>query len=129
VSDLPEQPTVLLVDNDRDVRTLIRAILDDLDIDIHEFSDGKAAFDFLSTYGAQLVITNLRLPGLDGNQLLARIRSNRQHSNVPVLVITGDLKSVSLDEAPDGLLNKPFDPADVRESVRNLLSSAYRLRP
>ena len=117
-------PRVVLVDNDPHVRALIRQILEVLPIRLEEFANGQKAFDFVCTHAVKLVITNLRMPGLDGNELLTTIRRDRRHASVKVLVVSGYGDSISLDESPDGFVTKPFDADEMRQVVRDLLAAA-----
>lgn len=71
------------------------------------------------------VLTDVRMPGKDGLQLLAWISNNEQVGWIPTAVLTGsaetDLKRKALDLGATDLLNKPVNPEDLRARLRNML--------
>jgi DNA-binding NtrC family response regulator len=102
---------ILLIDDDPDMRHALGLILKADGHEVEEVPDGEAALISLRRRPAQLVITDVRLPKIDGLTLLRRIR--REYSKTEVLVMTafasiGDAVSAMKDSAVDYLL-KPFD--------------------
>src|SRR3954467_228686 len=78
---------VLVVDDDADVRELISLVLSQAGYEVDEAADGFAALTKLSRYRPDVVVTDLRMPGMTGVDLLQRIR--RIHGDVPVILATG----------------------------------------
>src|SRR5436190_13338022 len=72
------------------------------------------------------IVTDLQMRGMDGYELIKRVRANRQHGSVPIMVITGS----SDPDAPDRLRTlganaffaKPYSPVRVREKLEQLLN-------
>jgi DNA-binding NtrC family response regulator len=78
---------VLVVDDDADVRELIASVLSQAGYDVDDAADGFAALAKVSHYRPDAVLTDLRMPGMSGVDLLQRIR--RIHGDVPVIIATG----------------------------------------
>jgi DNA-binding NtrC family response regulator len=78
---------VLVVDDDADARELIAMVLVQAGFDVQDAEDGFSALAKVSQYRPDLVLTDLRMPGMHGIDLLQRIR--RAHGDVPVIIATG----------------------------------------
>ncbi len=70
------KPTILVCDDDAGVRYTLREILEAGDMEVVEAADGEAALEHLRTSRADLLITDLRMPRLDGMKLLRRLGSS-----------------------------------------------------
>jgi CheY-like chemotaxis protein/DNA-binding Xre family transcriptional regulator len=111
--------TVLLVDADDEVRSLMARILREGGYDVVEASDAAAALNVISL-GTQveLLVTNILLPGLSGFDLASRVTTA---SNVPVLFVSPFAQTG--DVIPGPVLQKPFTPSGLLDTVRGLLAS------
>ena len=78
---------VLEVDDEEDAREMLAAILTQAGFDVDDAADGFAALSKVSHYRPDVVVTDLRMPGMTGVDLLQRIR--RIHGDVPVILATG----------------------------------------
>jgi DNA-binding NtrC family response regulator len=108
---MSDKTTLLFVDDDRKAGDLLRRFCEGSPYDCHAFSDSRKALEYFCTHGADLIITDLRMPVMNGIELLAVIR--KRDTEVPVIIITAHS---SLDSAIDALrlgatdfLKKPFD--------------------
>jgi DNA-binding response OmpR family regulator len=107
---------VLMIDDDRDVRAMVVAMLG-RQYRVMEAGDGATGLRLLGEHGADLVILDVTMPGLNGWEVCRRIKDDPATAGVPVLMLT--VRSAVRDEMemslarPDGLLNKPFDRADL----------------
>jgi CheY-like chemotaxis protein len=115
--------TVLVVDDEPDVRLIARMVLVADGFDVREVGSGEAAFEDLAQSGApDLVLLDVRLPGIDGWEVLRRLRADPAMAGVPVVVFTADLGARS--EAPvhledtEILITKPFQADDLLAAVR-----------
>lgn len=103
-----ERPRVLVVDDEESIRTLVaKSLSKECEVDV--VADGPAAVDRLQSGEYDLIITDLRMPGMDG---LSVIREARRHSEVPVIIITAYSTEANAIEALNlgvtGYLTKPF---------------------
>lgn len=102
---------ILVVDDEDTMRTLLLKALSRADYDVDVAPDGPSALDHLRAHTYDLLITDLKMPGMDG---LTVIREARQlKSNLPVIIITGYSSEANAIAAANlgvsGYLTKPFD--------------------
>ena len=103
-------PTVLIVDDDPDMRLYLRSCLRGLASRFQrviEAADGLEALRLVRSVAVSLVISDVALPGLDGRRLTRAIRDDAALSHVAVLLISGE--TVLGDSHADGFLSKPFN--------------------
>ncbi|MGQ0642317.1 MAG: response regulator [Gemmatimonadaceae bacterium] len=115
--------TVLLVDDDADMRLYLRSCLKSSPSTftrVIEAGDGLEALRLIRSGEVDLVICDVGLPGLDGLRLCRAIRTDSALSHVIVLLISGE--AVNGDGGADGFLTKPFNS-------QQLLAALAALRP
>lgn len=108
-------PTVLLVDDDETLRHLATAILESAGYRVLLAKDGASALQVIeSGEDIALVVTDLRMPGMDGERLLAALRGKVATALLPVIVLTGseehDTEVRLMDAGADDYIRKPLDP-------------------
>jgi DNA-binding response OmpR family regulator len=115
---------VLVVDDDADTRELIALVLSQAGYDVDDAADGFAALAKVSRYRPDLVLTDLRMPGMHGVDLLQRIR--RIHGDVPVIIATGletwDLCTAAESYGAVSCLIKPIDLEDLVWNIEMALA-------
>ena len=119
---------VLVVDDVAWNRELIAAYLRDSHHHVREAGDGQAAVESVRAARPDVVLMDLRMPRLSGEQALLRIKSDPDSAEVPVIAVTAS--SMSADESWlrarfDGYVRKPFSKADLFEA----LSSHFTVQP
>jgi two-component system response regulator FlrC len=129
---------VLVVDDERSLRTLLTRILRDEGYEVGEAASAEAALEELERRAAHLVVTDLRLPGLDGIELLRRVRKSSPETLVIVITAFGTVASAveAMKLGAVDYLTKPLANPDelrvvVREALarRRLADDAAALRP
>ncbi len=120
-----EQVQILVVDDEDAVRALIRRTLEEKGYRVVTVADGNEGLAKLDQGGIDLVLLDIKMPGLDGFQVLELIR---RRSNLPVIMLTGmDQVSAlydSLDIGADDYITKPFSPLELVARVRAKLRRA-----
>jgi len=123
--------TVLVVDDEPDVRLIARLVLTAAGFEVREVASGEEALAELAGERApDVVLLDLRMPGLDGWAVLRRLRTDPALGEVPVVVFTADLSSQA--EAPqelragDVLITKPFEADDLLGAVERALGRRDR---
>ncbi len=114
---------ILIVDDNPNMSTLLSDILEIFDFKGNYACDGNEALEKLSNNRYDLVFTDLRMPKMDGMDLLKAIKL--EHPDIPVVVVTGysvaDTRDEALSERADGFLNKPFRVDDIQSLLTSLL--------
>ena len=117
--------SIIVVDDDEEVRTALRRLLRAMGHDVRVFASAEE-YEAAPT-AADCLIVDLRLPGLNGFELLERMRL--RGSSVPIVFITGDGGPSPADTtAHAGIpsLAKPFDEGDLIAAITRAVSSANR---
>ena len=117
---------VLLVEDDLDLAEAIKMGIEDEGLRVEHVSDGTTGLARATTGQPDLVILDVRLPGLSGFDVCRELRRN---SNVPVLFLTARSsetdKVVGLELGGDDYLTKPFGMRELRARVRAMLRRAH----
>ncbi|MGB0723137.1 MAG: response regulator [Gammaproteobacteria bacterium] len=120
------KPRILFIDDEPKAGDLFRRYTGTEGYDCACHTDPHEALESFARDGADLIVTDLRMPGMHGMELLERIRA--QDAGVPVLIITGFSSEEGAIEAlrlgASDLLRKPFDPNIMLERVQHLLQVA-----
>ncbi|MNI18206.1 Heme response regulator HssR [compost metagenome] len=120
-------PKVLVVDDDANIRELVRLYLEDEGIEVVQKGNGAEALEYAENHPPDLVVLDIMMPGMDGWALCARLR---ELGDMPVLMITAKgepadrIKGFKL--GTDDYLVKPFDPMELALRVKALLKR-YRI--
>jgi DNA-binding response OmpR family regulator len=116
-----EDRTILLVDDDDDVRDVMASLLLDGGYSVVQAADGEAALAWLAdaAQGIGFVIADYAMPGMSGRDLLNRVRAIRP--DLPMLLVTGyaDFTALSGDELlADQIVRKPFRGNELLGRIR-----------
>ena len=119
---------VLIVEDQADIRKLIRMTLEFEDYEIHEAADGAFGLRMASAVGPDLVLLDVMMPGeLDGLQVCQRIKSDPKLAGLKVVLLTArgqarDREAGQLAGADDYLV-KPFSPLQLIETIERLVAA------
>ncbi len=120
---LPEQKQILIVDDEPNLRRVLAAQLSRDGYDVHTAEDGVQALEMLGEHHIDMMITDLRMPRMDGMSLLRK--ALELDPELPVVMITAH---GTVDNAVEALktgafdyITKPFDQVEVRTIVRKAL--------
>lgn len=115
-------PSILIVDDDRDIRTLLADYLETNGYRTHGAADGTAMWKLLDETKPDLIVLDLNMPGEDGLTLCRKLRA---HSNLPVIMLTARSEPLDrilgLEMGADDYLPKPFEPRELLARIRSVL--------
>ncbi|MGE0060082.1 MAG: response regulator transcription factor [Dehalococcoidia bacterium] len=106
---------VLVVDDEPVIRALVAAGLQMDDVEVTGVADGLTAIAAVEESVPDLVLVDVGLPGMDGREVLRRLRTNPETASIPVLLLTG--LEPDEDIGADGIVHKPFSLESLRSSV------------
>lgn len=121
----PEPDRILIVDQDEGIANFVRLNLEERGFRVTYLTDGAEALDLIKAEAPALVLTDLDLPGLDGLELIRRLRADPLLSALPLIVLTG--RGMSIDKVAgfsagaDDYIVKPFDTLELIARVTNTL--------
>jgi CheY-like chemotaxis protein len=113
--------TVLVVDDDPDMRFMLKLLLERGGYQVNEAADGLAALHSIKAQLPDLVLTDLRMPMMDGAELIVRLRSDEATATMPIILITAYAVLPNTVDLADETIPKPFAPERVVETVTRLL--------
>lgn len=114
--------TILIADDERELRDMLQAYLTNEGFDVRAVNDGQDALDAVASKPPDLVILDVGMPGLDGFEVLRRLRS---YTQVPVIFLTAKAEEVDrvvgLTVGADDYVTKPFSPRELTARIRAVL--------
>jgi CheY-like chemotaxis protein len=121
--------TLLVVEDQADIRKLITMTLDFGDYDLHEAEDGMRGLHLARGLRPSLVLLDVMMPGeLDGYQVCSRIKEDPSlvHTRVILLTARGQQSDLAAGKAAgaDAYITKPFSPLELIDTVERLLPEA-----
>lgn len=128
--DIPERATILIAEDDPDLRNFIRTILSP-SYDILEAENGKEGYEMATRQFPDFIVSDLMMPEMDGAQFLQQIRSNCETSHIPFILLTAktDMESRldSMEYGADDYLTKPFSVKYLKARINNIVQQRKRL--
>src|SRR5277367_1520164 len=117
--------TIALVDDDRNIITSISMALEAEGFTVRTYPDGEEALRGLSQHPADLAVLDIKMPRLNGMELLQKLRGGTATAKMPVIFLTS--KDEEIDEimglrmGADDYIRKPFSQRLLLERIRSLL--------
>lgn len=119
---------ILIVDDQDELRKLVRMTLEYADYELYEAENGTQALESLAVVQPELVVLDVMMPGrLDGFQVCESIKSHPDTKNIWVLMLSAKSQKTDLEmgrhAGADAYLVKPFSPLELINKVEMLLAS------
>lgn len=120
---------ILIVEDQPDIRKLIRMTLEFSDFEIHEAQDGESGLNMARAIKPTIMLLDVMMPGLlDGYQVCARVKADPELKHIRVVMLTarGQVTDIAAGEAAgaDAYLVKPFSPLELIERVEAIAAEA-----
>ena len=123
--DGPPGPTVLVVEDNPDMRRYVRASLEGRGFSVLEAANGQEGLQRARRVLPDLIISDVMMPLMDGNALLEAIRGDAATRQIPFILLTAKaddhLRLAGIEGGADDFLSKPFDPGLLVARARNLI--------
>lgn len=127
VLDRPAVPKVLIVEDEPDIRKLIRTAFELAGHRVTEASTGEEGLMMAAGGRPDLIILDVMLPGMSGGQVLERLQRAADTSRIPVIVVTASgqaFDTLMWQVGPDNTFAKPFDTDDLVARAAEILGNA-----
>jgi len=117
---------ILIIEDDEDMIHILKSILELEGYEVAYSYDGEDGLKKVAEYTPNLIILDLILPKIDGNEVCRRIKKDPKLSKIPIIMLTA--KGSTRDElegimdGADDYVTKPFNPLDLIETIKYLLS-------
>lgn len=120
-------PAILVVDDEPDVRRVVRTVLEADGYQITEAADGPAALTLVESVaggrGPALVVLDIMMPGIDGIEVCRRLPTNRMKVIILSAKTDPETKDAAIAAGAHAFLEKPFSAIALLDSVRDLLAA------
>ena len=131
VPSAPEKPTVLIVEDNEDMRQFIRYILSD-NYNLIEAENGEEGFEVAKKHLPDVVISDVMMPKTDGFDLCQLLKTNVATNHIPVILLTAyaldEQKQVGFESGADAYISKPFNVKLLKTRVRKLIENRKKIR-
>lgn len=121
---------ILIVDDDPDIRDILKITLSEENYEILEARDGEEGLRIIQTKPLDLVLLDYKMPKIDGREVCRRLKKDLLLSHTPVIMITGkgDLndKVNGIDAGADDYIVKPFEPKELLARIRMIIRRTAR---
>lgn len=118
-------PTILIADDNEDLRDMLAKLLRANGYDVSEAADGREAVGVFGRARPDLVIMDLGMPGMDGLAAVAEIRRQDPAAGTPILILSAydrlEFRTEAVSAGCAGFIAKPVDPGSLLETIRLLL--------
>ncbi len=125
------KPRILVVEDDPDLRTIVRLQLSSAGFEIREAENGAVGYEAIQQEVPDLVILDLMMPVMDGFGFLKRIRSSLTLQDVPVLILTASEdernRTRGYQYKADAYMSKPYDLMELTQEVTRLCNSVPKV--
>ncbi|WP_276167052.1 two-component regulator propeller domain-containing protein [Zobellia alginiliquefaciens] len=127
----PKLPILLCVDDNADIRTLIKQALDSEYV-IYEAENGKQALKMAKSLMPNIILTDILMPVMNGTEFCEKLKTNKETSHIPVVMLTAKASEESeienLKLGVEGYIRKPFDMELLQLTLANILKQRDQLR-
>jgi CheY-like chemotaxis protein len=121
---------VLLVDDERQNRTLLEVMLEPEGYVLETAENGEKALAMVETFAPDLIILDIMMPGMNGYVVTSRVRENPATKHIPIILLSAlddrNSKAHGLGAGADAFLGKPIDRTELCRHVKQLLSMVSR---
>ena len=118
--------TILVADDEQDIRELVAYRLSRAGYTIIEARDGQEAFELAVDQSPDMAVLDVMMPRLNGFDLTDRLRHNPATQRLPILLMSASVQEADISRGfaagADGYLTKPFTPDQLLTRVRDVLS-------
>ena len=125
-----KEPEILLVDDDKFIRLHIVKLLEKYQLKIIQAEDGDQALDIIEENKPDLVLLDLVMPGLNGEDVLVEVRNLHSAEELPVVVVTADKGQMTIYKlkllGAQSYITKPFSESSIVEIIESVLDTKLK---
>ncbi|MBT9188609.1 two-component regulator propeller domain-containing protein [Zobellia russellii] len=127
----PKLPILLIVDDNEDIRTLVKQALE-AEYVIYEAENGKQALKLAKSLMPNIILTDILMPVMNGTEFCEKLKTNKETSHIPVVMLTAKASEESeienLKLGVEGYIRKPFEMELLQLTLSNILKQRDQLR-
>jgi CheY-like chemotaxis protein len=118
---------VLVVDDERQIRNLLKEFLTSEAYEVILASNGKEAIDITEREHPEVILLDLKMPGIGGIEVCQRLKEDPKTQFIPIIVVTGyvDNKTHAIEAGADDFIHKPINLSELGFRVKSILRTRY----
>jgi len=122
---------ILIVDDSKEIRNILSTFLKEEGFEVYTAENGKKALDLTKEKVIDLIITDIRMPEMDGSQLTKIMKEERPRIGIIIMTAytsiytEGDIRKIGADD----YISKPFEFVDMSEKIERVLFQMKSLKP
>lgn len=122
---------ILIVDDSKEIRNILSTFLKEEGFKVYTAENGKKALDLIKEKIIDLIITDIRMPEMDGYQLTKKVKEERPRIGIIIMTAytsiytEGDIRKIGADD----YISKPFELVDIIEKIERVLFQMKSLKP
>jgi len=128
---MKSKPTVVVVDDDKDLLTYLRIELAE-QYNVEGFDSSKAAWSAITSILPDVVVSDIVMPEMDGNELSRKIKGNSNTNHIPVILLSSKTKDENiiegLDSGADIYLTKPFNIDILKRNIAQVIGTRQNIK-
>ncbi len=121
---------ILVVDDDPDIRDILKLTLSEENYEVIEANDGEEALKAIATKSPDLVLLDYKIPKIDGRAVCRQVKKDLLLRHLPIIMVTGkgdtNDKVGGIDAGADDYIVKPFEPKEFLARIRMILRRTER---
>ena len=125
------KPTIVVVDDDKDLLSYLRIELSST-FNVESFDSSKAAWNAITRILPDVVVSDIVMPEMDGNELCRKIKTNTNTNHIPIILLSSMTKDddiiEGLDSGADVYLTKPFNIDILKRNIAQVIGSRQTMR-
>ena len=125
-----QRRSLLLVDDDPEILTLLRAKLAKEPFELFTAVEGESALNIVRTQKPDLVVLDINLPGLSGLEVCRTLRADQDTRNIPIIILSARTDEIDrvlgLEFGADDYVTKPFNPQELILRIHSVLKRVYK---
>ena len=123
--------TILLIDDNKEILTFLSKDLQK-DYVVFTAGNGREGLDIIENQSIQLIISDIKMPVMDGFEFCKQLKSSLNCSHIPIILLTAkntlQSKIQGLEVGADAYIEKPFSPEHLKAQIKNLLGNRNKIK-
>ena len=118
---------IMVVDDEKEIRELLSIYLTEDGYDVIAAASGEEAIDLAQSERPQVILIDVKMPGIDGVETCKRLKAAERTKSIPVIMVTAyqDRDVEAYLEGADDFVNKPFDRTEITFRIRSMLRISH----
>ena len=117
----------MAVDDELQMRDLLNLFLTRNGYEVILASNGEDAIELAEKENPQIILLDIKMPGIDGIEVCRRLRADRKTQSIPIIMISGlgDHKLEAIEAGADDFINKPIDMLELSTRIKSIIRIRY----